>query len=256
MTNENTQKLKIQIPFEGFYNSTYDAIFDSELENELDNFASEYSASKTSLLAWSDAFMDAVNWRAAQRECAKEYVNEFERLIEEETGILLGLEFDEMTSPREYNFQTDKIFGLIEPEKVQAIFDKVTKENLQALISERHTSRSGFISFYKNTLAEWPENPLEWDEIQLDTLLQAFLFQEMGEDWQEKFNAYSLMEDCRCNGELQNWLWNSMEKADCDYINALDSAIREEDEKGFFELVARHAEKKAIKLKGEVMKTA
>lgn len=246
-------KLKIQIPFSGFYNSSHEGIFDSELEYELDNLAQEYGADNDVCIAYSEAFNDAIQWRKVFTDYAREYVEAFNDVVECETGLKLALEFDELTSPREYNFETDKIFAFISPESVNDLFEIVTKENLQKIISERHTSRSGFISFYSNDLKEWPENVLEWDEIQLESLLRAYLFQIIGDDWGRYFEAWELMEDMRCTGGASSMLWNSMTVEDCAYINALDSAIRDNDAEGFNLLVAKHNEKK-IPLKGTIAK--
>lgn len=246
-----TNLLKIQIPFSGFYGSSHDALFDTELENELENFAQEYDASNEILCEYSDQYFSAVDWRKAQAAYAVEYAEAFADKVEEETGLKMPLVFDEMTSPREYNFETDKIFAFINAEAVQEMRERVSNKNLQALISERHTSRDGFISFYDNSLADWPENVLEWDEIQLDTLLQAFLFQEMGEDWDDDFKGWVLMEDACGNGRMQDFIWSSMPEDKCELMNALEDAIREEDEAAFYAAIKRNKEKQ-IPLKGEV----
>ena len=91
----------------------------------------------------------------------------------------IGLRFEEMTSPREYNFTTDRLFGLVPLKVMRELFKRSAAERhvtLHKVIRERFTSRSGFISFYPTDLRTWIKKPLrEWDSNELGTLLWAAL---------------------------------------------------------------------------------
>ena len=82
-----------------------------------------------------------------------------------------------MVSPREYNFETDRLFIKTNTLTINRFFT-ISKneghETLETQIKERFTSHSGFISSYSNRLSEWLDKPLtEWDHNELGTLLLA-----------------------------------------------------------------------------------
>ena len=98
---------------------------------------------------------------------AKAYTEGFNELLEEE-DMDVGLTFEEVESPREYNFVTDRIFAKIEhPERLdfkQATMTKIAKE--------RFTSGPGFISHYDPDWTTWGPTST-WDHNQLETALLA-----------------------------------------------------------------------------------
>lgn len=91
----------------------------------------------------------------------------------------IGLVFEEMTSPREYNFTTDRLFAHIPLKVLRDLFKRSAADRHKTLakaIEDRHSSYSGFVSFYSNDLREWLKKPLrDWDENELGTLLYASL---------------------------------------------------------------------------------
>ncbi|MFM0341159.1 hypothetical protein [Paraburkholderia fungorum] len=89
-----------------------------------------------------------------------------------------------MVSPREYNFETDRIFAYINRSSVRELYHRVDGAVLADMIRVRHTSCSGFISFYPNDLDDWKAKPLkDWDHNELGTLLLAVMKQQGMEDW-------------------------------------------------------------------------
>lgn len=76
-------------------------------------------------------------------------------------GDMLGAEskFKEMSSPREYNFTTDKLSMEIDidPEKVKAeiLSSQQLREGFDKYLHEHYTSRSGFISFIENNIKDF-----------------------------------------------------------------------------------------------------
>lgn len=87
--------------------------------------------------------------------------------------------FESMDSPREYNFTTDRLyvnFPLCVARLIMRMSKAEKHATLQSVIDERHTSRSGFISFYRTDVKEWLSKPLtEWDHNELGTLIVAGL---------------------------------------------------------------------------------
>lgn len=186
------------LPFSGFYYSVHDESLDEAL-NQI------FSDRDTGCHVNEDLVMRAsykMDWRQVHIDYAKEYVDDFSRKFK------LELEFDELNRPREYNFVTDRVFCYISTESLKRVFAEVDTPALRVKIHENHTSRDGFCSFYDNTLEGWPADVTEWDHNQISTLLQVFTDQETNGDF-DQFAEYDLMEDTRCNGNLDEILWRN-----------------------------------------------
>lgn len=174
------KNLIINIPFAGFYNSKYSGELDAVQERFV-----EYEVEKNPGLnpdIPNEALWKAADYGKAFDHIARAYVDHFNQYILDEYELDLDLKFESMTSPREYNFQTDLIFCEIGEENVRKLRSAVSDPALRHAIKERFTSRSGFISSYPNRLEDWP--PLEqWDHNELGTLLVALLSDDEDYDW-------------------------------------------------------------------------
>ena len=179
----------INIPFEGFYESKHsgelDSIEERYVEWEVER-GSELSAAEL-----GDAIYRSANYGIAFDHIARTYVTYFNEYIKEEYEIDLELKFESMTSPREYNFETDRIFCHISQENAKKLCEAVSEPALRQAIKERFTSSSGFISSYPNRLEDWPTAIEEWDHNQLGTLLVALLADAEDYDW----DIYEAMQD-------------------------------------------------------------
>lgn len=187
--------------FHGFYESIHCLNLDGEFESFFQNETGEipenldlpdFSYTSELLSGYSKLYVEAL---------AKE--------------LELPLLFDSLYIPKEYNFRTDKITIQCSDLTVLRIFLNTNKETLQQVIKQRHTSHSGFISFYSNDLSEWPENVLEWDEVQLGTLLKAYMADN------SNFDDFCSMEDAHSNGYLSNLVFESLPQKTQDLINSL-----------------------------------
>lgn len=159
--------MKTYIPFSGFYNS----IHDEELDRALDDiFQNDNGDIYTSL---RDKAFDSMNWKNVHTEYAKKYTKGFA------TNFEIDLAFSELSSPKYYNFETDRIFCDIEFSEVERVFGLTNKIQLEKLIKENFTSYDGFHSFYSNELSTWLDTPLkEWDLNQVGTLIECYINQE------------------------------------------------------------------------------
>lgn len=165
--------------FSGFYNSIHDSVFDFETDMILEDYPGK---------TWYN-FRWTYDWNG--------YARSFVNAVNSEIG--LNLEFRNLWSPREYNFATDEIYCLLDADGVKKISSALNSETLKKLIKERFTSRDGFISFYSNDINEWKEEiTLEWDEIELGTLLDAWLIDN---DFELDNLDYAGYEYCSCNGQ-------------------------------------------------------
>jgi hypothetical protein len=204
--------LSVQIPFEGFFCSAYSEEIDHQESHWFENVCNEsdYDTNEPRYpeplrideREMLDLLIDASDYSQAYLSIAHAYVDAFSYHAGEIMGFTesksgkrshwtkgagwvenferwtqpgLSLQFETMTSPREYNFQTDRLFALIPLKIMREIFKRSNAEDHETLarvIDDRHSSRSGFISFYSNDLSDWVAKPLrDWDYIELGTLL-------------------------------------------------------------------------------------
>lgn len=176
--------LSVNIPFEGFYDSWWSSMLDDQA-NQFCEYEAEYREAENGIPSelrldaneFAEILFDVTDYKQTHRHFAETYAQEFDAWASEKAGFELKLKFEEMTSPRFYNFETDRIFCTISLRTAQRLFaisKKEKHERLAAVIADRHTSRSGFISFYKNDLPSWVTKPIrDWDHNELGTLLRA-----------------------------------------------------------------------------------
>lgn len=190
----------VQIPFNGFYESIHDSMIDDELERDLsddDGTLNEGLESRA---------YDAMNWYELNQGYAKKYAEYFALEFD------LKITFESMTSPREYNFSTDRIFCEIEPTEVMRLFENVDVERLDKIAREMFTSCSGFISFYDNDWTTWGQ-VFTWDCNQLQALLIASLDADELQEVDSK-----LSEEMSCNGVISELLYTH-----CPILNRLNN---------------------------------
>lgn len=176
-------KLKINIPFDGFYNS----YLDSQIDREIEQYIEDYNNGETGEHAPDIAITYnelQINYSAMRLEIAKAYVSDFQQYLADELEINISLEFELLDSPREYNFATDRIFCLISEADIAKLYNETQKLTLINTIKERHSSYDGFHSFYTTDFEEWKEQPVkEWDCNMLETLLISAILTVTGDEY-------------------------------------------------------------------------
>lgn len=253
------------IPFSGFYHSVWSDAVDQQEESHAEYEADERQAEegipaelRLDQQELQSILFDVTTYRDAYRQIAEAYAEAFDEWAGEQLEMTrkakrnrydydtgktrvetydadsIGLQFESMDSPREYNFTTDRIFCHIPLKTVRALF-KISKaenhERLKAAIYERHTSRSGFISFYGNDLESWLKKPLqEWDHNEIATLLNALagipehmeIYDRLGSEWD--YSAWSNAVDWKAYDsrvqELRNEKAAAMQVDNPDYVPA------------------------------------
>ena len=201
--------------FPGFYESALDAMIDDEIESVFNTDDSGCNSNIPSAIYGGSGVEYHVDYSEAHIALAKEYLSAWMEQFKGETGIALDYEYESYSSPRYYNFETDRLFCWISDASIAALFEASAADNHKQLaehIAARFTSRSGFISSYPNDLESWLEKPVaEWDHNELATLLDAVLSIHCDESQQEQlFNTWELMESFRCNGGLSNAVWEGI----------------------------------------------
>lgn len=180
-----------RLPFEGFYNSRYSSEMDHIIEQDGEHYVERQKEDGIALHRhleaqdFQEALNDATNHRAFETSIAKCYVDAFSQLFFDETEVDLQLEFESMTSPREYNFETDKIYAYVPIKAIEQLIGMSAEschKRLEKAIKATFTSRSGFASHYSNKLADWLAKPLaDWDYNEIGTLIGAYMPEDF--DW-------------------------------------------------------------------------
>ena len=209
-------RLELNIPFSGFYQSYHD----EECEHHLQSmFDIEGCGDVNQELL--DKARDVIDWTYVYDEYAKA----FAEIFMTSCGFK-SFQYNDMVSPREYNFTTDRLFGSLYLSEIDKMFQETDKDVLRQVILDRHSSYSGFISFYSNDLNEWKVKDVsDWDHNELGTLLIAWIMSGKAKHieadyFEEPINEYYLVEDLSGNGYISNWFCeSSKEYARIDNIN-------------------------------------
>lgn len=199
-TQEAQETVTINLPFfPGFYEAILSGILDSAVEREAENMV-EKEESQTYYpetyfpealrLDHSDLW-EHVSYSDAYREIAKDYCEVFDQWMNDNLETPLGsFTFESMDSPREYNFTTDRVYVTCPIAVIDSLYAGIDIAKLQAAIAARHTSRSGFISFYPDDLETWQDKIRDGlaglDHNELGTILSAAIAPHVdnARDWQ------------------------------------------------------------------------
>jgi hypothetical protein len=135
-----SEHIKTTINFGGFYNS----IHDDNIERACESFYSDDNGNCN----W-DIILDKVNFKKLRGVYIDLYCDLFSDWLKENYGIAIKFKNISLSSPREYNFETDKILCDITQVENESLI-KALQSNTKFLdwLKDRTKSRSGFISFY------------------------------------------------------------------------------------------------------------
>ena len=192
-----TEKRTVQIPFSGFYESIHSDNIDGV---EAQMFSDDYGDVDSTA---AHEFYMACEYHKVFLKYAQEYAADFAIYID-----MPDLKFLALDSPREYNFETDVIVCEIAEADVLKMFDATPREVLTACAKERHTPCSGFDSYYIPDFSTWGD-PLEWDQVQLTTLMMAYVEHEHAWYSGQQAIESEIVEDWNGSGIIDNWLWEA-----------------------------------------------
>jgi len=156
MTNPNTDQpdlIECRIPFAGFYETTHSHEIDDHMEMSRGE-------------NWYDQ-----DYGTEYKDLELEYCEGYTAAFAEAVGV--ALTFKEMTSPREYNFTTDRIFCTVSAADVERLKAELDLEAMAALVKDHFTSYDGFLSFYSNSYDEWLNQAEPFDHNQICALLEC-----------------------------------------------------------------------------------
>jgi hypothetical protein len=92
------------------------------------------------------------------------------------------VEYEDYTSPREYNFSTDRIFIKIDVSTISKLveFAMENKENFKAYLAVKYTSCWGFHSYYSTDLDDWEDLKIDdMDHNHVGSFLEFYLRNEI-----------------------------------------------------------------------------
>jgi len=146
-------KVLVQVPFQGFYQSVHDVNLDNCIESELEHLELNYDDCEIKID------------RAA-------YCVQYVETVKGEYNLKF-LEFESLSSPKEYNFETDRIFAYADLNELVGLL-MVNKDGFKKWLIERMAPCSGFIPHYSNDLLDWGNMYINWDFNQWGLLLEYF----------------------------------------------------------------------------------
>ena len=215
-------KLESTIPFDGFYESFISADINHQIEIDTEYYSELYDLNESEEELLCNSFLN-INSYKFYNQIAKDYTNFYiDALNERLEGFTLKATYKCLESPREYNFETDRIFIEIEENHAVDFIKHIVKnykKELEKKIEDRFESRSGFISFYKNSIDLWTKDFKEWDCNMIGTCFELF-------DLEEEDINYSLRE--YLSERIMFNLGNTLGK---DGIDLLDKKQKEIDKK-------------------------
>ena len=163
--------------FNGFYNTLFENILDNETEFAIDN----HNETNGTELNYDNFDFD---FASIQNEICRDAILKVEEKLNE-IGINCTINFENLVSPREYNFYNDSINIEINFKKFSQVIEILEQnyDSFSKYIKDNYTSRDGFISSYSNYSSDWIEDLREDSENEAHKVgaVLDFILQEIEE---------------------------------------------------------------------------
>lgn len=173
------QTKNILIPFVGFYES----LASNRVEDTaFRNYVAEKDIKDNEKTGYMDTPDDMTE--AEQEDFWDNYYQEHYQELEKEVAVAymdalgtelgLDLKFESISSPKYYNFTTDRLFVDADLNELIHLYNRTDKNILAETIKENHTSCDGFSSYYENNINDpsW-QDPALYDHNQWCTVIEA-----------------------------------------------------------------------------------
>lgn len=165
------EKIEVQIPFPGFYNTFLGDEPSSAFER--DNEWREENGEEP---------LPEPDWHKVNQAIVKSWVENFLRDCGMDLASLKpALQTVSLDSPKEYNYRTDRVFTTVPTGFMATLLAKVDKKGLCEVVKSHCTSRSGFVSSYPSDYWAWPSIK-SWDHNHAHLVLQAYMLQALDVD--------------------------------------------------------------------------
>jgi len=156
--------IDIELPFSGFYESVPDQQIDDALEQRFSDDHGDITEAQSEAL-----FMADINWKAIEAEYCKELVDQWSDALDTE------LVYKTFTSPKYYNFETDRLFCKAPADRMNQIRAEVEAyPEWSKYIKDNFTSYDGFWSYYSNDSTDTDWTRPELDECQWRVIIKAY----------------------------------------------------------------------------------
>ena len=177
--------------FNGFYNTLFEYIIDNAVDGAIE-YHNEQNGTE---LSYDDFNF---NFDSIMREICKDAVIKIEEKLNE-IGINSSIIYENLISPREYNFSNDSINIEINFKKFSQVIE-ILEQNFDSFalyIKEHYTSCSGFISSHSSYASDWMEDLREDAENEAHKVgaVLDFILQEVDEYKAEDL-YFDLCENC------------------------------------------------------------
>lgn len=148
-----SNKIVIQVPFSGFYHSIHDAYIDSHIEYELDYLEGKLEELDAEL-GYKDEQLDIIkdrfymmDYAPIRKAVCEHYINAYNAVFYDEYDIHLDLEYSQLISPKFYNFETDRLYALIDESIYNDVTALINNEDFKAMLKDKFKAQSGFMPF-------------------------------------------------------------------------------------------------------------
>ena len=241
------KRRRLVLPFSGFYESIHSDAIDLAIEMMFwDEIGGE--------IDYPDLYekgIDDIDWKKLHEEYAASFAEQFsEEMLyfvgKMGTDFLSSMKFEELHSPREYNFSTDRIFVTISEAEAKALHEHTDKDTFRAYVKEYMKPEDYIRKGYKDDIDEWPDFE-NWDHNEMGMLLAACLLgahEEGAEHLHDEVCAIrdeieeTIMDSLRGNGQIDECV---LEAGGETFMMAADEASerREAAEQEYEDAVAR-----------------
>jgi len=218
------------VPFYGFCESLLDADIDSALDEIAKSvLESNFVAFTGNEAVARDVMMQQIDFAKVRDTLAREWLRIFNITLNDmfkasdfkaAERLRIDLTFDHLDSPKDYFQGNDRIMAKMPLRQVYQMFAVSVAQNHQAfrqVIAERHTSCSGFVSFYPNNLQEFMADRMEsWDLNKIGTLMRSVIVAASDyPDLEKTFHAIDdeVREYMGSNGIIDNAIYGAVENA-------------------------------------------
>lgn len=180
-------KIETFLPvFNGFYGTFFDNIVDNSENREIEFYNEENGTS----LNWGDF---TFNYPEIQKEISLKCCEEVEKKLNE-IGIKCEITYQELVSPKYYNFSNDSINVEINFKDFNQVINILedSSEIFARYINNNYNSRDGFISSYSNYASDWMADLKNYPEVEAHKVgaVLEFILIEL-----EGYNDYNLYSD-------------------------------------------------------------
>lgn len=141
-----SNKIEIQLPFSGFYHSIHDMYIDNNIEYEIEYLESELGYTDEQLDVIKDRFY-MMDYAPTRKTICEHYINAYNAVFYDEYDIHLDLTYNDLISPKFYNFETDRLYATIDESIYNEVTDLINSEDFKSLLKDKFKPQSGFMPF-------------------------------------------------------------------------------------------------------------